>query len=342
MHSREPVLNVQKMHSKEPVPNVLIMVTTETNPKESELKERIFSFADEMKKREDELIIIGHDNIDADAFLSGLLISRVFDFIGIKNRFYVLEPVAIENETFRIVEKLFGLDMRNWVIENFDEDDNRLLFLEDHFETFHKGKVIGCIDHHPTSKLVDFEFVYRKISCATAYMVYELMQLVGYQPSKEEVKMIIVAMMIDTVSFRSSKTVQKEVEVAKHLAEKYEFDYDALIKYCLCLTPIDSMKIGEIVSNGQKYYNYAGNKVGSSYLQLYAAPDEMIINWWLRVLHDKILKEKLKMQVFIIVDIKNNKTYEYRISKKNVDEICHEEILSRGQNIMPEIEKSFN
>ena len=57
--------------------------------------------------------------------------------------------------------------------------------------------------------------------------------------------------------------------------------------------------------------------------------------------HDKILKEKLKMQVFIIFAIKDNKTYEYCVTKNSVNEIIHEGILSRGKDIMPEIEKSF-
>ena len=61
------------------------MVTTETN--QSKLKEQILSFANTMKKRDDELIIVGHDNIDVDAFLSGVLISKLFGYLGVKNRF---------------------------------------------------------------------------------------------------------------------------------------------------------------------------------------------------------------------------------------------------------------
>ena len=315
------------------------MVTTETN--QSKLKEQILSFANTMKKRDDELIIVGHDNIDVDAFLSGVLISKLFDYLGVKNRFCILETVEAESETSQIVLNLLGMDMREWVNTEEEDDENRLLFLEDHFETFHKGKVVGCIDHHPTSKQVEFDFEYRKKSCATAYMTYEIMKLVGYQPSKDESKMIIISMMVDTTSFMSSKTIPEEVEVAKQLADKYQFDYNELIKYCLCLTPIASMKRYEIVSNGQKYYDYSGIKVGSSYLQLYEFPDEIIINGWLRVIHDKILKEKLKMQVFIIFAIKDNKTYEYRVTKNSVNEIIHEGILSRGKDIMPEIEKIF-
>ena len=240
------------------------MVAIETNQTEEKLKEKILTFAGKMKNRE--IVIIGNDNINVDVFLSGILLSKLFNYMEVKNHFYILEPVVEDNETYRIVKELFEIDMKKWV--KTEMDDNMQLFLVDHFETLHKGKVVGCIDPHQTSKQVKLDFVYRKKSCATAYMVYELMRLVGYQPSKEEIKMIIVAMMINTTSFKSSKTIQKEAEAAKQLTEEYGLDYDSLIKYCLCITPIKDMKIKEIVSNGQKYYNYAGNKVGSSYLKL--------------------------------------------------------------------------
>ena len=35
--------------------------------------------------------IIGHDNIDVDAFLSGILLSKLLEFLEIKNEFIILE-----------------------------------------------------------------------------------------------------------------------------------------------------------------------------------------------------------------------------------------------------------
>ena len=61
-------------------------------------------------------------------------------------------------------------------------------------------------------------------------MVYELMQEAGYKISNIEAKMIIASMMIDTVSFRSGKTVEKEVIEAKKLAEQYGINYEELEK----------------------------------------------------------------------------------------------------------------
>ena len=107
----------------------------------------IREFARKMEGKK--LTILGHDNIDVDAFLSGVLLSRLFNFLKIDNEFIVLEEIAEGNETYDIVKKLFNIDMKDW--ERTGEDAERLLFLEDHFETVHAGKVVGCIDHQATS-----------------------------------------------------------------------------------------------------------------------------------------------------------------------------------------------
>lgn len=259
------------------------MVTIGANQNLEKIKKEVLAFAESMKDRE--LVILGHDNIDVDAVLSGILLSKLFNYLKIKNHFYILESVK-EGETYNIVKGLFGIDMKQF--EKIGENEKRLLFLEDHFETVHAGKIIGCIDHHPTSREVKYDFMYKRNSCATAYLIYEIMQLVGYKPSAEEAKMIIVSMMVDTTSFKSSKTIMEEVEVAKKLAYEYELDYDYLIKYCLCLTPIDKMTVEEIITNGQKYYDYYGYKVSSAYLQLYEKPSDSIVNdVWIKALREK-------------------------------------------------------
>ena len=226
--------------------------------------------------------------------------------------------------------------------EKIGENEKRLLFLEDHFETVHAGKIIGCIDHHPTSREVKYDFMYKRNSCAVAYLIYEIMQLVRYKPSAEEAKMIIVSMMVDTTSFKSSKTIMEEVEVAKKLAYEYELDYDYLIKYCLCLTPIGKMTVEEIITNGQKYYDYYGYKVSSAYLQLYEKPSDSIVNdVWIKALRKKIKECHLEMYVFIIFEMEKDKTYEIRVTENGVKKFEYPKILSRGKDIMPVVEKVF-
>ncbi len=284
------------------------------------------------------ITILGHDNIDVDAFLSGILLSKLLNFLKIDNEFVILEKVK-ENETYKIVKELFNIDMKKW--EKVSEDGNRNLFLEDHFETTHLGKIVGCIDHHPTAKKIEYKYQYRRNSCASAYLIYEIMQHEGYQLTKEDAKMVIVAMMVDTTSFRNSKTIYEEVEIAKKLAEKYSLEYEKLLKYCLCITPIENMEIKDIVENGKKHYNYAGTKVESAYIQVYGMPDENTINCWLEYLQESIAISNVKLKVFIIYETKTNKTIEYRVSSKKISITAHDGVLSRGKDIMPKIEKMF-
>ena len=284
------------------------------------------------------ITILGHDNIDVDSVVSGILMSKLLDFLKIENQFAILEEVK-RNETYEILEELLGIDMKQWEVK--EENEERKLFLVDHYETKHKGHVIGCIDHHPTKKENTYKFNYTKNSCAAAYIIYEIMQEVGFPMEKEIAKMIIVAMMIDTVAFRSSKTVPEEVEEAKKLAEEYQLDYSSLEKSCLLVTPIEKLSTVEIISNGQKWYNYNRVKVGSAYLQLYGMPDENKVNYWLSCLKERVKETQSDILIFVIFETQSNKTFIYEVTEDNIFKRVKEGILSRGKNIMPEIEARY-
>ena len=291
-------------------------------------------------KAYEEVTILGHDNIDVDSVLSGILLSNLLEFLGVKNEFLILEKIK-EDETYHIIKEMFDIDMKKYYSEK--EDSNRNLFLEDHYTTKHAGKVIACLDHHLTQDAVTngYSFYHSRISCSTSYMVYELMLEAGYNVSKEEAKMILYSMMIDTVSFRSGKTVESEVEEAKKLSKKYDLDYEQIEKDCLCLTPIDTLSVDQIINNGYKYYDYSGEKVKSSYIQVYGEIErDKIVNWLISIV-EKLNSENLEMWVFIVFECKNEITYEYRITKDYTEEIKSSGILSRGTNIMPKIEKLF-
>lgn len=312
-------------------------ITSDENPELcNKVKELIITLAREDLKGKT-ITILGHDNIDVDAVLSGILMSRVLDFLRIKNRFCILENVK-KDDTYDILGEAFAIDMKKYELVNEDED--RILLLLDHYETTHKGKVIACIDHHPTKQMKDYDFIYSRNSCATAYLIYEIMKVIGYPVTPEDAEMIILSMMVDTTAFRSSKTIKEEVIVAKELAEEFELDYIELQRIGLCLTPIDDLSTEQIISNGQKWYNYGGNKVGSSYLQLYGVPEEEV-SGWLEKLKEKRYQTNSKMLVFIIFDTEENLTYEYRITEDGIDKFVKLGILSRGKDIMPVIEKMF-
>lgn len=287
------------------------------------------------------ITIIGHDGYDIDSVISSLLLSKLLTFLNIDNKVVILEKIK-DYETFIKLQETFEINLFNYF--DYTEDEDRNLFLVDHYETYHFGNVVGCIDHHPTSEKIRYKYYYFKKSCATAYIIYELMQEFGYQINAVEAKMIIMAMMSDTVSFRNSKTVKAEVEVAKSLASKYNIDFEALEKYCLCLTDISNLTIDEIIFNGIKTYDYRGNIVKASYLQLLELPDKEKIELWREAIFNKVIQEKIALWVFIIYDLNNSNTYYYHINKHgNIQEgIAFGKLLSRGADIMPKIERMFS
>lgn len=283
--------------------------------------------------------ILGHDNPDVDSVLSAILFSKLLDFWKIENEFLILQEIK-EDDTYSIVKELFGIDMSKY--QMLGEDSNRNIVLLDHYQTLHQGKVLACIDHHFTTRDFEYPFKYVKHSCATAYLIYEIMQEAGYVPLKEDVEMIVMAMLIDTVAFKSTKTVEREANVAKELAKKYDVDFYLLEKYGLALTDISSMSDENIISNGEKWYNYRRRKdVGSSYLQLYGMPSQEVINKWLELILAKRINTGADMLIFLIFDVKEGNTYEYRITTENIEKLSYQGILSRGKDIMPKIEAMF-
>ena len=285
------------------------------------------------------ITILGHDNIDVDSVLSALLLSKLLHFLGVENEFLILDEVK-EDDTYNILKELFAIDLK--VYQRADESEDRNLLLLDHYETSHKGKVLACIDHHPTTKKVDYDFMYVRDSCATAYLVYELMKMANYTLLNRDIKMVVAAMIIDTVSFRSTKTLEEEVIVAIELAKRYKIDIKTLEQYGLGITEIDNLTDEEIISNGEKWYSYRRkNDVASSYLQVYGMPSCDILHHWMKLLSKKLIKTEADMLVFLIYDIKAQKTHEYRITVGKTVMICHDGILSRGKDIMPKVEARF-
>lgn len=283
------------------------------------------------------ITIVGHDNIDIDAALSGILLSRLFDFLEIKNNFIIWEHIKQESDTYKVVKELIGIDLKEFEKPNEFEYQLRSLFLVDHYQTYHEGFVFGCIDHHPTIQENNCRYLYVRQASATAYLIYELMKEVKYPIGKQEALMIVTAMMADTVCFKSTKARMDEYEVAQALVKEYDLNWGEIECSCISETPIDKMSVAQIVENGLKVYPITLLEVCAAYIQVYGMPERKLIDTWLAA----IRSYRCGMYVFLIFDLKNNLTYEYQTTSTFTKEIVHHGILSRGQNIMPRIEREL-
>lgn len=283
------------------------------------------------------ITILGHDNIDVDSCASGILLSRLLTYLGIENEFIILDS-TINAETYQIMKKFFSIDMS--IYFNSTEKEDRTLFLVDHFVTCHQGEVIACIDHHPTKQEISYPFYLSKRSCSTTFLIYQYMLKANYPISLEDAELIVASMMIDTTSFRSSKTVQEEVKEAKHICLQFGLNYSKLEQDCLCLTDTNQ-PIEQLIYNGYKDYCYNGYFIKSSYLQIYGEVSQNFIDECLLNIQQQIKDTNLSLWVFILFEFKNNFTYEYHITKTSFTLFTTHQIRSRGTDIMPKIEQEF-
>lgn len=146
------------------------------------------------------------------------------------------------------------------------------------------------------------------------------------------------------IASENKRQIKEESEISKEeFAKEFKTDCDYLEKNSLGVTRIDEMSVQDIVSNGLKWYNFNSNKVGCSYVQLYGLPSEKEVLNWLECLSLKREVTCSKLMIFIIFDTKKSKTYEYQAMRRGhsdyIKKIIHNEILSRGKDIMPRIER---
>lgn len=297
--------------------------------------EKILNFS-----KEKVISILPHDNADVDAILSSYLFSKLLDFLNIPNEILIFDK-SIGKDTLYILN-LLNIDIKPYMIN--DELDIRNLFLLDHYKTAHSGKVIGCIDHHPNSENLDYSIYDCRITCATAYTIYQYMLEINMNIDKKIVECVVYSMMIDTCGFRNSKTVENEVmsELPK-MIEEYGLDYENMLNISSFYTDIKSMNIDEIVTNGIKAYNFKKGKVKASYIQIkkYEEIDgvfcEIISN-----IRKRIADESLLVWVYIIYALDSNMTYIKYVYSNSICSSRYYKILSRGNDVMPDLEKLYN
>lgn len=284
-------------------------------------------------KENDPIIIVGHNNTDVDSIISCINLNNILTFLNIKSKIVITDKIISEDT----VEALEYAGYNPYELQGEVVDSDKV-FLVDHYQNTTNGQAMWCIDHHPNSMTKNYELYVNKRASATAKILYDIMEEINYPITKQDVFNTIVAIMLDTCSMKSAKCSEEEKIWVMTKIKEYNLDYDKLYELGLCLTNFNK-PISEIVYNGIKYYNYSGIEVGTSYIQNYSYPKD--INKYTTYIQENIIKSKennLKLWVFLAVDMNKNICKEYHITKNSIKEINHDTILSRGLNVMPNIE----
>lgn len=281
-----------------------------------------------------EVAILGHDNIDEDSCISALLLKYILNYYSIEGNIKIIAD-SINMQTLSVLNKL-GYDMNQYLTEETNPEE--YLFLVDHYDTTHQGKIIGCIDHHPTQRVFEYPIYENDRASACCKKIYDYMLQDHIPINKEIINLVVYGVMIDTFAFKSSRGTKEDKKWVEEMVENYNLDYQEMYKDALSLTDLNQT-IEELALTNLKEYDFYGYRVKSTYIQVEKEPErlEQILSY----LKKRVEKDKVEMWVFLLVDVSNIKTIEYRITREEIQKINHSKLTSRAQGIMPEIEKIF-
>lgn len=283
------------------------------------------------KYRDNNIIILGHDNVDLDSIVSGYLLEKILVSEGYKASFVILDK-EISNESLEIC-KQYKFDPTKYQ----RKIDGNKFILVDHNERMVEGEIIAIIDHHLTSKVNKCNLYFNKLISSTTLYICENNEKYF---NKEDLRLAILALMLDTASFHSTKTRDIDKEWVINCCNKYDINYDELYRSGIYLTILDDLN--KVSLNGLKKYKYGSYLVESSYIQIDDDTSNIEkINKIINILEEYVKQNNLEMFVFIVHDMINFKTKVHKITRNNIIEINYEKYTSRGSTIMPSIEKEI-
>lgn len=290
---------------------------------------------EELKKyKNDNIIILGHKFVDVDSVISGYLIEKCLSKYGYKVCFCI-EDEEISKETLDILKE-YNFDA-NMYKREYEDNENNKYFLADHKDRELKGEIIGIIDHHPTCKEYSIKLYFNKaISSTTLY----LCKGNENEFDSEDIELAILAAMLDTASFNSTKAREEDKLWCIEKCKEYNLDYNKLYKLGLYFTPLDDLQKCSL--NGLKKYNYENKKVESSYVHIDGFEgNEDKIRGIIDILKKYVKEKELDVFAFIVHDMKVLKTTVYKIYDDKVKVDYYDKYTSRGNDIMPLIEKEI-
>ena len=277
------------------------------------------------------IAILGHDTVDCDSAVSILLLSKLLTHLKVPNRAVILDKTISELDLELLKGEGYDLNKYKGSLKK-----NEAVFLVDHYKTSHSTSVVGCIDHHPTSEKVSYSFYQNKSSASTSKLIFDLMVKYNYPVTIKEIKLIILSMMVDTCSLKSTKCPKEHATWVKDTCKKYKIDYNKYYKIGLCLSNLNK-PLSIVTTEGLKKYCYSGINVNSSYIQVDSDVD---VAKYTEHLKTKI-KDGLSLWVFLVHNLESDKTTEYRITKAGIEVIPYNKVTSRGTDVMPVIEKNI-
>lgn len=282
------------------------------------------------------IVILGHEQPDADSLLSGYLLEKYMN-----NKFgqiyeFMIPDMKIDEENEGILKKI-GIDVSKHFCNKINSDDK--LFLVDHnVENRFDNEIVGIIDHHPVieNQYKKPDIYINQDACSTSAIIAQMFDI----KDKDDFIVALVASLVDTASFNSTKTNLKQAEWLKRRCLELGIDFDKYYDIGLCLTDIKDLNAASL--NGLKKYSIKGNAVESSYIQIKGIEQNAaIINQMLELIEKYRITNNIDYFVFIVHDMDKFESTTYTISNDGIHIDYYDKYTSRGNVIIPNLKDSL-
>jgi manganese-dependent inorganic pyrophosphatase len=217
------------------------------------------------------MIILGHQNPDCDSLCSAIGLASLFNKLGKEatpalqgepnpEALFLLDQSGLPEPEIRTSvagEEIFIVDYSDW---NQGTADMK------------KAKIRGIVDHHKLGNITTSE----PLECwiwpvgCSATIVYNMYKFHNQTPDAPVAKMMMGAIISDTVNFRGPTTTDIDKIAAKELAEIAGVDYLEAFATAQfeAKSDIKHVEASELVLRDQKVFEMAGEQLAIGQLEL--------------------------------------------------------------------------
>ena len=218
------------------------------------------------------VLVFGHQNPDNDAIMSAVVLAQLLnqvEYLGNEYEACALGPLPAESAKLLAEAGLPEPRQLDAIEPAAEGEDAQQVVLTDHNEPgqsvagLENAQVIGVVDHHrfgdfTTAAPLHIVALPWGSSCS---IVAKLFDILGQEPTDVQARLLLSAMMTDTLMLKSPTATAIDAVIAKKLGEQLGVDPVKFGMEVLLSRPSGSFTPAQMVGNDIKLFEVAGTQL---------------------------------------------------------------------------------
>ncbi len=218
------------------------------------------------------VLVFGHQNPDNDAIMSSVVLSQLLNQLEYQGNTYTaccLGPLPAESAKLLEDAGVPAPTLIDAIEPAAEGEEAQLVILTDHNEPgqsvagLENATIFGVVDHHrfgdfTTAAPLHIVALPWGSSCSIVAKLFEVM---GVEPTDTQAKLLLSAMMTDTLMLKSPTATDVDAAIAAKLGEQLGVDPVKFGMEVFLTRPSGSFTAAEMVGNDIKMFEVAGKKL---------------------------------------------------------------------------------